>query len=118
MQTHVTLGPIWMDNVDCSRGHEILEDCDFNGWGVHNCQHDADIGVICLKGPHCYTCTIQCKGTISYFCFRRGKQSPGYKTVCGSNWCNIYHSQLESEFIYNISYFHTVQLSRRCPWFN
>ncbi len=48
------LGPIWMDNVDCSHGHEVLEDCDFNGWGVHNCRHDADIGVICLKGSLLY----------------------------------------------------------------
>lgn len=39
-----------MDNIDCSHGHEVLEDCEFNGWGVHNCQHNADIGVICLNG--------------------------------------------------------------------
>ncbi len=57
MQTYAracALGPIWMDNVDCSHGHEVLEDCDFNGWGVHNCRHDADIGVICLKGSLLY----------------------------------------------------------------
>lgn len=47
---YFTTGPIWMDNVDCSHGYEVLEDCDFNGWGDHNCRHDADIGVICLKG--------------------------------------------------------------------
>ena len=39
-----------MDNVDCVRGVDVLEDCDFNGWGVHNCGHNADIGVICLQG--------------------------------------------------------------------
>ena len=39
-----------MDNVDCAHGNELLEDCTTNGWGVHNCRHDADIGVICLGG--------------------------------------------------------------------
>ena len=39
-----------MDNVDCPRGVDVLDECDFNGWGVHNCGHDADIGLICLQG--------------------------------------------------------------------
>ena len=48
----VLSGPIWMDNVDCHSGVDVLDDCDFNGWGDHNCRHNADIGVICLKGMH------------------------------------------------------------------
>ena len=36
-----------MDNVQCSAGDEVLDDCDFNGWGVHNCDHSDDIGVVC-----------------------------------------------------------------------
>ena len=36
-----------MDNVDCGAGDEVLDDCDFNGWGVHNCDHFDDIGVMC-----------------------------------------------------------------------
>ena len=39
-----------MDNVRCIHGEEVLDDCSFNGWGVHNCQHNDDIGVICIPG--------------------------------------------------------------------
>ena len=40
-------GQIWLDNVDCSSGDEVLEDCDSNDWGVHNCDHFDDVGVVC-----------------------------------------------------------------------
>ena len=42
------VGPIWMDNVVCSRGDEFIDDCDFNGWGEHNCDHRGDLSVICF----------------------------------------------------------------------
>ena len=44
------IGPIWLDNVDCSDSVEILDDCDFNDWGVHDCHHSDDVGVICVSG--------------------------------------------------------------------
>ena len=40
-------GQIWLDNVGCSSDDEILEDCHFPGWGVHNCGHFEDVGVVC-----------------------------------------------------------------------
>ena len=48
--TSYSQGPIWMDNVDCSVQHEVLEQCRFRGWGVHNCRHREDVGVICRPG--------------------------------------------------------------------
>ena len=36
-----------MDNVDCIPGDEVLEDCDFDGWGIHDCNHNDDVGVVC-----------------------------------------------------------------------
>ena len=39
-----------MDNVDCSDSVEILDDCDFNDWGVNDCHHRDDVGVICVSG--------------------------------------------------------------------
>ena len=41
------IGQIWLDNVDCSSGDEVLEDCDFNDWGINNCDHFDDVGVVC-----------------------------------------------------------------------
>ena len=40
--------PTWLDNVGCSGTERYLAQCSHRGFGVENCGHHEDAGVVCL----------------------------------------------------------------------
>lgn len=40
-------GPIWLNNLTCTGQESSIAACNHNGWGVHSCSHNDDIGVTC-----------------------------------------------------------------------
>ena len=40
-------GKIWLANVACTGDEKNITSCFHNGWGVHFCYHNQDVGVEC-----------------------------------------------------------------------
>lgn len=40
-------GPIWLDDIDCKGTESHLFTCGFKGWGMTDCTHKEDVGIIC-----------------------------------------------------------------------
>lgn len=44
-------GRIWLEEIKCRGSESTLKNCKSSGWGVSNCDHTEDAGIICLGKP-------------------------------------------------------------------
>ena len=42
-------GRIWRDNVRCTGAESMFSHCSARDWGVHDCSHGDDAGVVCAS---------------------------------------------------------------------
>ena len=40
-------GPVWLSNLQCSGNESDISECSHSGWGLQNCGHNRDVGVVC-----------------------------------------------------------------------
>ncbi|KAM3913971.1 scavenger receptor cysteine-rich domain-containing protein DMBT1 [Leptodactylus fuscus] len=62
-------GPIILDDVRCYEDHLHLWDCEHNGYLIHDCEHNKDVGVVC-SGPTTTTTStttdfVKCGGILT-----------------------------------------------------
>ncbi|XP_034648428.1 deleted in malignant brain tumors 1 protein-like isoform X13 [Trachemys scripta elegans] len=74
---------IWLDDVNCTGTEAALSDCRARPWGVNNCTHGEDAGVVCsgassdvrlIGGPH------RCAGRVEV------RLDGRWGTVCDDGW--------------------------------
>ena len=46
------IGEIFLDDLSCEGDELTLSECPNLNWGVHNCDHSYDVGVVCSSKLH------------------------------------------------------------------
>ncbi|XP_031747603.1 deleted in malignant brain tumors 1 protein [Xenopus tropicalis] len=99
-------GKIWMDDLKCLGNETSLWDCPSSAWGLHNCQHKEDVGVICSESTDLRLVggTHECEGRVEVY------YNGGWTSVCdnamGENTVSIICKQLNCGVSGTISSLH------------
>ena len=43
-------GPVWLDGLTCTGREQTMSECKHEQWGLHDCNHEEDVGVWCSRG--------------------------------------------------------------------
>ncbi|KFP92407.1 Deleted in malignant brain tumors 1 protein, partial [Apaloderma vittatum] len=96
-------GPIWLHDVNCTGTETALSQCETARWGVHNCSHGEDAGVVCLGRSHLRHHLLDFlwnlfAGITQSYLFGAGVPEPApIRLVGGSNFCSgrveVFHEQ-------------------------
>ncbi|XP_021237372.1 deleted in malignant brain tumors 1 protein-like isoform X4 [Numida meleagris] len=74
--------PIWLDDVNCTGSEDALSECRARPWGVSNCNHKEDAGVVCI-GPtqlRLVNGSNRCSGRVEVL------HNQQWGTVCDNGW--------------------------------
>ncbi|XP_066477541.1 deleted in malignant brain tumors 1 protein-like [Tiliqua scincoides] len=72
--------PVSLDDVNCNGKERTLSECIHRGWGIHNCLHREDAGVVCSGAVQLVNGKDSCEGRIEVF--HNGR----WGTVCDDGW--------------------------------
>lgn len=56
--------PIWLDDVNCTGSEAALSECRARPWGVSNCNHKEDAGVVCIGKRLSFLCGVALEGVM------------------------------------------------------
>uniref|UniRef100_A0AAZ3R000 SRCR domain-containing protein n=1 Tax=Oncorhynchus tshawytscha TaxID=74940 RepID=A0AAZ3R000_ONCTS len=74
-------GTIWLDDVACTGSERHLTECPHRGFGIHNCHHSEDAGVVCPAAEvRLVDGKGRCSGRVEIY------HSGQWGTVCDDDW--------------------------------
>ncbi|KAM4570543.1 scavenger receptor cysteine-rich domain-containing protein DMBT1-like [Fundulus diaphanus] len=72
-------GQIWLDDVNCLGNENSLTSCQHPGYGIHNCGHSEDAGVVCSASVIRLSGSTPCSGRVEIY-------NNTWGTVCDDGW--------------------------------